>query len=45
MIVQKQKTLVPLYLFHGLKNNTVFSECPRAYSPYYGIIIHSTGCA
>ena len=44
-LVQERKTIVPLYLVCGLKNNTVFSECARAHSPDYMIFMHNTGCA
>ena len=44
-LVQELKTIVPLYLVCGLKNNTVFSECVCAHSSDYVIFTRSTGCA
>ena len=45
VLVQELKTIVPLYTVHGLKNDTVFSECVRAHSPDYLNSMHNTGCA
>ena len=33
------------YTVHGLKNDTVFSECARAHFPDYLNFMHNTGCA
>ena len=35
VVVQELKTIVPLYLVRGLKNNTVFSECAHVHSRDY----------
>ena len=35
MLVQELKSIVPLYLVHGLKNNSVFSENAGAHSAQY----------
>ena len=37
--------IVPLYLVHGLKNITVFSECARTHSPDTTIFMRSARCA
>ena len=37
------KTIIPLYLVHGLKSNPMFSECRCASSLDYVIFMHSTG--
>ena len=37
--------VVPLYLVHGLENNTMFSECVYAHSPDYMILMCNTGYA
>lgn len=33
MLVQERKTIETLYLIHGFKKNTVFSECARDLVP------------
>ena len=45
VLVQELKTIVPLFLVHGLKNNIVFSECARALSPDNVIFMRNTGYA
>ena len=45
MLVQEPKTIVSLHLVHGLKNNTVFSDCAHAHSPDYVIFMRYTVCA
>ena len=37
--------VIPLYLVHGLKNNTMFLECVCAHSPDYTILMYNTGYA
>ena len=37
--------VIPLYLVHGLKNNTMFLECVCAHSPDYMILMYNTGYA
>ena len=39
------KMVIPLYLVHGLKNNTMFLECVCAHSPDYMILMYNTGYA
>ena len=41
MPVHKLKTIVPPYLVHVLKNNTVFSECERTYLSHYVIFMYT----
>ena len=41
MPVHKLKTIVPPYLVHVLKNNTVFSECERTYLSDYVIFMYT----
>ena len=36
------KMVLPLYLVHGLKNNTMFSECVCAHFPDYMILMCNT---
>ena len=45
MLVKERKIIVPLYLVHGLKNNTAFLEYTHAHSPNYVILMRNTGCA
>ena len=45
MHIQELKTIAPLYLFHGLKNSTVFWECACAHCSDYLIPMRNTGCA
>lgn len=44
VLIQKLKTIVPLYLAHCSKNS-MFLECTNMNLPIYVIIKHSTGCA
>ena len=44
MLVQQLKTIVALYLVHGLKNNTMFSEFVNTHSPDYVIFRCNTEC-
>ena len=37
-------TVISLYLVHGLKNNTMFSECTHTLSPDCMILMRTTGC-
>ena len=41
MPVHKLKTIVPPYLVHVLKNNTVSSECKHAYLSDYVIFMYT----
>ena len=45
LLVQDFKTIIPLYVVHGLKYKTMFSECTHARSPDYLIFMHNIGCA
>ena len=44
MLVQELRTIVPHYLVHEMKNNTLFLDCRDAHSPDYMIFIHNLGC-
>lgn len=44
MLVHELKTILPHYTVPLLKNNTVFSEYARAYSPDYVIFMPNTRC-
>lgn len=41
MPVHKLKTIIPPYLVHVLKNNTVSSECKHAYLSDYVIFMYT----
>ena len=44
MLVQELRTIVPHYLVHEMKNNTLFLDCRDAHSPDYMIFMHNLGC-